>query len=474
MARTENLTVMFTDIVDFTERTMRQSRAESEAMLANHDRMLLPLIARFGGRRVKSIGDALMVTFRSPTDALHCGMAMHDTLAEYNAARDAEKQIHLRVALNVGEVRVHRGDVFGEAVNVASRVEHLTPPNEIYFTEAVYLAMNKAEVPCATVGVQQLRGIPEPVKLFRIPPRKIARLVPGGEDLGNLPGELPFGGMHRTRAPREGFAALLDTGSRTRLRRVLAPLSRRLPELTAVPPPRRAIPLLAALAISGAGALWLHSAPTISSAVAPVESVAVRIDAEPAAAGQATLPLSPQAAHRQEALEWVKQGHRAFEQNRRLDAASAYGKALELLPELQHEPVVATRLVACLSWASELAVPLIRRYPSPEIIAALSARSGELGTRGAERAVALLEELGYADRIDPLYLATSDLGASTTCEGKRDAIRRLRALADPRGLPALRASVGSGVRDWLKNRCFRSDALAAIEEIEQAQAGDPG
>lgn len=132
------------------------------------------------------------------------------------------------------------------------------------------------------------------------------------------------------------------------------------------------------------------------------------------------------------------------------------------------------RRVACLSWASELAVPLIRRYPGPEVIAALSARSGELGTRGAERAVALLEELGYADRIDPLYLATSDLGTSTTCEGKRDAIRRLRALGDPRGLPALRASVGSGMRDWFRNRCFRSEALAAIEEIEQAQASDPG
>src|ERR1043166_3283699 len=196
MAQTENLTVMFTDIVGYSELTSRQSREQNRAMLRDHNRLLLPLVVRFGGRRVKSIGDSLMLGFSSPTDAVRCGMAMHDALAEYNYRKPENQQIHIRVALNVGEVRVDGSDIFGEAVNVASRVEGLTPPDQIYLTEAVYLAMNKAEVPCTFAGKHNPKGIPEPVKLFSVPPRQVNRLVPGGEDMGEAPGELPFGGMH--------------------------------------------------------------------------------------------------------------------------------------------------------------------------------------------------------------------------------------------------------------------------------------
>src|ERR1043166_9135425 len=88
----ENLTVMFTYIVGYSELTSRQSRDQNRAMLRDHNRLLLPLVVRFGGRRVKSIGDSLMLGFSSPTDAVRCGMAMHDALAEYNY-RKPENQV---------------------------------------------------------------------------------------------------------------------------------------------------------------------------------------------------------------------------------------------------------------------------------------------------------------------------------------------------------------------------------------------
>src|SRR5215471_11857343 len=84
--RTENLAVVFTDIVGYTARTGRQSREENARMLAEHDRLLLPLVRALGGRRVKSIGDALLLTFRSPTDSVLCGMALQDCLARHNAS----------------------------------------------------------------------------------------------------------------------------------------------------------------------------------------------------------------------------------------------------------------------------------------------------------------------------------------------------------------------------------------------------
>ena len=123
MAGTDNLTILFIDMVGFTERTSLQSREQNRSMLRNYNRLLLSVISGYGGRHVKSIGDALLVTFRSPTDGVRCGMAMIDSVAEFNAPLPVESQIHVRVALNVGEVRMERHDVFGEAVNVAARVE---------------------------------------------------------------------------------------------------------------------------------------------------------------------------------------------------------------------------------------------------------------------------------------------------------------------------------------------------------------
>src|SRR5581483_5517627 len=381
MAQTENLTVMFTDIVGYTELTSKQSRDQNRAMLRDHNRILLPLVARFGGRRVKSIGDSLMLGFRSPTDAVRCGMAMHDALAEYNYRRPSLEQIHIRVAINVGEVRVDGSDIFGEAVNVASRVEHMTPPDQIYFTEAVYLAMNKAEVPSVLAGRHKLKGIPEAVKLFTVPPRQVNRLVPGGEELGDAPGELPYGGMHRSAATVGPLAVLVN---RVRSLPVVGHSVWKEwlvgPALT-LPPPVRLAPMLGALALSAFALIWWLSRgeeiaearmEPASSTLGASPSAATAPDFPPSIGDTPTTPVVPKDS---EAREWLDKGNKAFDRNRRREAAPAYAKALELQPSLQDDPVVATRVVACLSWASDLAIPIIKKYPSAPMIDALAKRT---------------------------------------------------------------------------------------------------
>ncbi|MHC4914198.1 MAG: adenylate/guanylate cyclase domain-containing protein, partial [Planctomycetota bacterium] len=122
MARTENLTVMFTDIVGFTAKTAGLSREEHEALLVGHDRLFLPIIANYSGTRIKSLGDSMLVAFRSPTDAVKCGMALQDAVCAYDRTTGSERSFHIRVAISVGEVRVSGGDIFGEAVNVAGHL----------------------------------------------------------------------------------------------------------------------------------------------------------------------------------------------------------------------------------------------------------------------------------------------------------------------------------------------------------------
>ena len=214
----ENLTVVFTDIVGFTKTTASQSREANASMLDRHDKLLLPIAKKFGGRRVKSIGDALLLVFRSSTDALLCCMAMQDALFEYNSRRGAVPAIHIRAAVNVGEVRVVRGDVFGEAVNIAARLEGITPADRIYLTNAVQMTMNRAEVPVEEVGVEHFKGIEEAVQVFQVPQFSTTKLVVDHrlqepEQDGPREGfAYPYGGVHlmdfsadsknRSRAPR--------------------------------------------------------------------------------------------------------------------------------------------------------------------------------------------------------------------------------------------------------------------------------
>jgi adenylate cyclase len=165
--RTANLAIVFTDIKGFTERTSKQTLEQNEKLLKTHNDLLAPLFKGLGGRIIKTIGDAFMVTFESPTNAVLAGLAVQDSLWTYNQTASAEEQLHVRVAINVGEVRLEGNDVFGEPVNIAARVEGVAEADEVTFTESVYLSMNRAEVPADELGHFELKGIPEKIRLYK-------------------------------------------------------------------------------------------------------------------------------------------------------------------------------------------------------------------------------------------------------------------------------------------------------------------
>jgi class 3 adenylate cyclase len=172
------LTVMFTDIKGFTERTSKSSRAELDHILEEHEHLLMPLIPEFEGRLIKTVGDALMIVFDSPTNAVLCGIMMQERLHERNKDLPEGERLEVRVAINTGEMLEREGDVFGEAVNIAARIEGITEASEIYFTESVYLAMNKAEVPSSELGLRRLKGVPEPIKIYRVIRDRLQRVHP--------------------------------------------------------------------------------------------------------------------------------------------------------------------------------------------------------------------------------------------------------------------------------------------------------
>ncbi len=162
------LTVVFTDIKGFTERTSKGSRADLLRMLEQHEDLLLPLVGRYGGRVVKTIGDAFMLAFDSPTNAVLCGLMMQETLRDHNASLSEEERIEIRVAMHTGEVELVGNDLYGETVNIAARIEGIAKPGDVWFSDTTYGAMHRSEVPTSVVGEFSLKGIPEKVRVHQV------------------------------------------------------------------------------------------------------------------------------------------------------------------------------------------------------------------------------------------------------------------------------------------------------------------
>src|SRR5207237_346595 len=158
-------------------------------MLALHDALLLPVVRGYRGRKVKGLGDALLAAFDSPTDAVLCAMAMQDRLAAWNSKAPAGERIEIRIALSQGEVRRSRGDLHGEAVQLALEAEARAEAGEVLLTDAVYLSMNKTEAATEVVGEVLLHGSGR-IRLRRAVRGADPRAPYGGRALARL-GRLP-------------------------------------------------------------------------------------------------------------------------------------------------------------------------------------------------------------------------------------------------------------------------------------------
>lgn len=159
---------MFTDIKEFTSKTSKISRNQLQQLLDLHDKLLLPNFKKYNGNIIKSIGDAFLVSFESPTDCVLCAINIQKSLQKYNYQKNPTDKIDVRIAINSGEVNIKDGDVFGETVNIASRLEEIAQAKKIYITESVYLCMNKNEVVTKPIGYKKFKGIKQKVKIHKV------------------------------------------------------------------------------------------------------------------------------------------------------------------------------------------------------------------------------------------------------------------------------------------------------------------
>jgi adenylate cyclase len=158
--------IMFTDIVGYTALTQKDEKL-ALGLLEKHRELVRPVVSRHGGREVKTIGDAFLIEFASALEAIECAAEIQNVLSGYNLT--APEKIMLRIGVHVGDV-VHKGeDVYGDAVNIASRIQELAAAGGICISEEVYSQVrNKVPYRMDRLPLHTLKNVEYPVEAFRV------------------------------------------------------------------------------------------------------------------------------------------------------------------------------------------------------------------------------------------------------------------------------------------------------------------
>ena len=140
-------------------------------LLEDHRQLLRPVFARHGGREVKTVGDGFLVEFPSALEAVRCALEIQQLMYRRNQSVTSEKKILLRVAVHLGDVEHRDGDVYGDAVNIASRIQSLTDPGGICITQQVYDHVRKnEEFRMVALGQNRLKNVQNPTEVYRVLP----------------------------------------------------------------------------------------------------------------------------------------------------------------------------------------------------------------------------------------------------------------------------------------------------------------
>jgi len=160
--------IMFTDMVGYSALSQRDDRLALE-LLEEHRQLLRDIFPRFNGTEIKTIGDAFLVEFNSALEAAQCAIEIQRTLAKRNHDVTAERRIELKIGIHIGDV-VHRsGDVYGDGVNIASRIEPLAGAGGICVSMDVERQIRNAlEARFEKLARTELKNISVAMDLFRI------------------------------------------------------------------------------------------------------------------------------------------------------------------------------------------------------------------------------------------------------------------------------------------------------------------
>lgn len=194
--------IIAADVVGYSKMMGQDEIGTLTRLKALRAEFLHPKIAEYGGRIVKTTGDGTLTEFPSAVDAVLHAVDVQRGMAERNADRPADQQVHIRLGINVGDIIIDQDDIYGDGVNVAARLEALAEPGGICVSARVYdYVRGRLDVAFDDLGRQAVKNIAEAVHVYRIRLSEGAAAraveVPGSLPLPNKPSiaVLPFVNM---------------------------------------------------------------------------------------------------------------------------------------------------------------------------------------------------------------------------------------------------------------------------------------
>src|SRR5580704_16450954 len=171
MAETRKIAaILVADVVGYS----RLAGADEEGTLARlsvlRSDLIDPTIAVHKGRVVKGTGDGLLVEFRSVVDAVRCAIELQHSMVERSAGVPPERRIELRVGIHLGDVvEESDGDLMGDGVNIAARLEGIAKPGAICLSEQAYWQVKgRLDLPVTDLGPTQLKNIADPIRVYSL------------------------------------------------------------------------------------------------------------------------------------------------------------------------------------------------------------------------------------------------------------------------------------------------------------------
>ena len=153
--------IMFTDIVGYTA-LMGNDEQKAFELLNKNRQIQKPIIEQFNGRLIKELGDGVMASFNTVSDAVNAAIKIQQ-------ACSASKELSLRIGIHEGEIIFENNDIYGDAVNIASRIQTLGIPGSILFSKKVTDEIkNKAEFQTVSLGSFEFKNVNEPIEVFAL------------------------------------------------------------------------------------------------------------------------------------------------------------------------------------------------------------------------------------------------------------------------------------------------------------------
>ena len=164
-----SLAVMFVDLRGSTEYFQKKGTIIGRNWIYRFYEMLKAEVGKHNGRHIKNIGDASLMVFPNAVQASSAAIAIQKAIREQNKEANPEDRYFLKIGINMGKVIFENDDVFGNTVNIASRVQSITPPGDIYFTATMYNHIkNTRAFKIEYVCTQELKGVKEKKKIYRL------------------------------------------------------------------------------------------------------------------------------------------------------------------------------------------------------------------------------------------------------------------------------------------------------------------